>query len=239
MVLLSVMSRLSSSDLPKRLKLLCLHSFRTSGKIFQEQFKRSGLDTALSDIAELVYVDAPIAATGPPLDDVEPYFDPPFYEWWTSTKGADQKWTYTGWDRSFAAVEEHLQRHGPYDGLLGFSQGAGLAAVLTGLQSRGHLLQDVPAFKCVVLVAGFKSREPLHAPAFEVPIAVPSVHLIGELDAMRAAGLQLLPQFQNPVHIAHRRGHVIPRLSRDEIQELRAFLERVQTGVPAGPISKL
>ncbi len=50
------------------------------------QFKRSGLDKRLEDIAELVFIDAPNAATGPPEPDVEPFFKPPYYEWWNATK---------------------------------------------------------------------------------------------------------------------------------------------------------
>ena len=37
-----------------RLRLLCLHSFRTSGRIFQEQLQRAGLDRELADLVELV-----------------------------------------------------------------------------------------------------------------------------------------------------------------------------------------
>ncbi len=50
------------------------------------QFKRSGLDKRLEDIAELVFIDAPNAASGPPEPDVEPFFKPPYYEWWNATK---------------------------------------------------------------------------------------------------------------------------------------------------------
>lgn len=38
----------------KKLRVLCLHSWRTSGKIFQQQFRRVQLDVALSDLIEFV-----------------------------------------------------------------------------------------------------------------------------------------------------------------------------------------
>lgn len=38
----------------KKLRVLCLHSWRTSGDIFQAQWKRSGLDVALADLLDLV-----------------------------------------------------------------------------------------------------------------------------------------------------------------------------------------
>lgn len=38
----------------KKLRVLCLHSWRTSGDIFIAQWKRAGLDVALADLLELV-----------------------------------------------------------------------------------------------------------------------------------------------------------------------------------------
>jgi len=38
----------------RKLRLLALHSFRTSAAIFREQLRRSGLDESLADLVELV-----------------------------------------------------------------------------------------------------------------------------------------------------------------------------------------
>jgi hypothetical protein len=46
---------------------------------------------------------------------------------------------FLGWrnlDRCFSHVEELMVREGPFDGLLGFSQGAAMSAVLAGLQEQ-------------------------------------------------------------------------------------------------------
>lgn len=40
--------------LAPQLRILMLHSFRTSGAIFQEQVRRSGLQKPLNEAAELV-----------------------------------------------------------------------------------------------------------------------------------------------------------------------------------------
>lgn len=39
---------------PPKLRVLCLHSWRTSGDIFLAQWRRAGLDVALADLVELV-----------------------------------------------------------------------------------------------------------------------------------------------------------------------------------------
>ncbi len=43
------------------MRILMLHSFRTSGDIFQEQVRRSGLHKPLNEIANLVGAPAPVA----------------------------------------------------------------------------------------------------------------------------------------------------------------------------------
>ena len=66
---------------PRRpLRLLALHSFRTSAAIFRRQLARlGGLDGA-----ELVFIDAPHAASGPLPEDVAGAgFEGPFFEWFT------------------------------------------------------------------------------------------------------------------------------------------------------------
>jgi len=64
----------------RRLRLLALHSFRTSAAIFRRQLARlGGLEGA-----ELVFIDAPHAASGPLPDDVAAAgFEGPFLEWFT------------------------------------------------------------------------------------------------------------------------------------------------------------
>lgn len=41
---------------------------------------------------------------------------------WNAQRDEQGKWTYEGWQRAVAAIEEALRQHGPFDGLMGFSQ---------------------------------------------------------------------------------------------------------------------
>lgn len=36
--------------------------------------------------ADVVYLNAPIPASGPPYPDVKQFFTPPFYEWWDAVE---------------------------------------------------------------------------------------------------------------------------------------------------------
>ena len=42
--------------------------------------QRAGLDTALADLIEVAYTDAPNPASGPIPDDVLPFFSGPYFE---------------------------------------------------------------------------------------------------------------------------------------------------------------
>ena len=242
---------------PTRLRLLCLHGFRTSGVILKEQVRegfekgdddanesrreegafaltdaRSGfffstststsafkkknssqleiarLDRDLSDLAELVTVDAPHLATGqllcgslflaaaasrcpstktkkkksensltslslslsiisssvattppgPVPSDVP--WPPPHYEWWNAVEvengeesgsgggddrggtrrrgrgGGGKTFVYQGFEETLSHVASVLDRQGPFDGFLAFSQGTILASLLLAAWSK-------------------------------------------------------------------------------------------------------
>jgi hypothetical protein len=48
------MQQEQQQQLPRKLRVLCLHSWRTSGDIFKQQFRRVNLDVALADLMDFV-----------------------------------------------------------------------------------------------------------------------------------------------------------------------------------------
>ncbi|NXC31857.1 OVCA2 Esterase, partial [Campylorhamphus procurvoides] len=122
------------------------------------------------------------------------------------------------------AVAAALAERGPFDGLLGFSQGAALAAMVCALRARGD-----PRFpvRFAVLVAGFASRAPEHEHFYRDPIALPTLHVVGDTDGVIAAALsrELARCFVEPVLLAHPGGHFIPAAAEQKKAYLE-FLER-------------
>eukprot|EP00850_Spirogloea_muscicola_P000333 SM000001S04735 [mRNA] locus=s1:1967901:1969925:+ [translate_table: standard] len=157
-----------------RLRVLCLHSFRASAAILQKQMSIARWDAAVDDLVDLVYIDAPMPASGP--SDLEKHFDPPYFEWWSASQ--DGK-VYVGADTSITYVRDNLTLHGPFDGLLGFSQGGMLASYLLALLQEGEVDMTTPPRFCILIGAGLPRADALAA-AFRRPITVPSLHLIGE-----------------------------------------------------------
>jgi dihydrofolate reductase len=99
----------------------------------------------------------------------------PHLAWWDST---DDGRLYRGWEDSLELLRRLAERDSPV-GLLGFSQGAIVAAALTALAESGAF----PALRFAVLVAGRKPRAELLQPLFTRPLLTPSLHVWGERDA--------------------------------------------------------
>lgn len=217
-----------------RLRILCLHSFRTSGRIFQEQLQRAGLDRQLADLVELTFIDAPNPASGPIPDDVAPFFSGPYYEWWNANRDAEGRWSYEGWQRSVKAIERALAEQGGlrgFDGLMGFSQGGAITSLAIGMQRSGFALKGLPPLRFCVCFAGIRVRDPQLECFYSALRPCPSLHIIGDKDPVKRLTNLLIDSFDQPVVINHTRGHVIPALAEPDLQRLRAFLQEQQEAV--------
>ena len=82
---------------------------------------------------DIAFVDAPNPASGPIPDDVAPHFSGPYYEWWNAKKDPESGiWIYENAEITLSFLRDFVRLHGPFDGLMGFSQGAATAALLAG-----------------------------------------------------------------------------------------------------------
>ncbi|KAK1396048.1 FSH1 domain-containing protein [Heracleum sosnowskyi] len=210
---------------PRKLRFLCLHGFRTSGHILKTQLKK--WPEFVLDKLDLVFPDAPFDCHG--KSEVEGIFDPPYYEWFQFNKDYTD---YTNFDECLKYIQEYMIKHGPIDGLLGFSQGSMLSAALPGLQAKGLALAKVPNIKCLIIISGFKlNNEALTENAFSNAVNIPSLHFLGDNDSLKQHGTDLLKSFVDPVVIHHPKGHTIPRLDENGLELMLSFLEKIQKEV--------
>lgn len=162
------------------LRVLCLHGYVQNGSLFRQ--RTGSLRKALSSrVKEFVFLDAPHDARGAfPEGQAEasepgeaPQQQPSSSEdvrgWWTSGENVEpaaapgqwvrpsQSRRAVGVDESLALLVETLQKDGPFDGILGFSQGAAMGALLLAhvhKHASGQLCGlTLPRF--AILVAGF------------------------------------------------------------------------------------
>jgi pimeloyl-ACP methyl ester carboxylesterase len=213
----------------EKLSILCLHGYAANARVMRRQM--APLAEGLESFVKLVSIDAPPLASGK-------------LGWWRAIaiddaaaadpgvgRGAKR---YEGWPRSLEAIRSACVREGPFDGVLGFSQGAALAGLLVGSRPRGSRADREPqslAFGFAVMVGGFISADSELARLYEERsnYEPPSMHIIGRSDNVvpREASLELASKFKDPLILEHDGGHVIPNAPPIR-QEFRAFLEAMR-----------
>jgi acetyl esterase/lipase len=224
----------------RRLRILCLHGYHGSGATLRRQM--GAWPDELSSLADFVYVDAPSLAAGD-------------FGWWHAVDSEQDPADddpgvggghrhYKGWARTRSAVVSAFDAQGPFDGILGFSQGAALAALLVGLRAPdGRTTPERPIrFDFAIVVSGFSSNDADLARLYERRDAydLPSLHLIGRADAIVPSddSRRLASRFRAPVIVEHGGGHVVSG-APDVIARVRAFLEarmdRSESSVPLWP----
>ena len=121
--------------------------------------------------------------------------------WFNSAHDPTRGGEYQGLDTSRALLLALQSAQGPFDGVLGFSQGAVLAHQLL---AEGSL----PGCQWAVLAAGFPSRA---APQQPLLLQLPSLHLSSAADATVAPELHaaLAARFDSPQVLRHEHGHAL------------------------------
>jgi len=228
----------------KKLKVLFLHGFRQSGDTLIK--KTGSFRKILKPYVDFVYITAPHYLEDDPVDGKT-------YYWWDagdsdyiSTK------KYIGDKESIRYVIEFIKKEGPFDGIIGYSQGAVLASILCKIgpkflysqnlfQSSDNLPPNPFGLKFCMLFCGF---EPNASPYNELindseqPIVCPTLHAYGTQDAVVPVEFskKLAAIFKSQPHAnkddanfviehEHEGGHYIPTNSKEK-QLYRTFLER-------------
>ncbi|KAG1670656.1 Esterase OVCA2 [Nymphon striatum] len=185
---------------------------RQNAKAFKE--KTGSFRKILKKYAEFVIVDAPFRIN--PDDDTETE-DTVQRGWWFNEPRKFSAITYCdtsmGMDESIEFVKKVLIEEGPIDGIMGFSQGAALAAIISSLKAKGDIANT---FWFTILVSSFKSRCSLHEDLYSPTIFIPSLHVYGEGDEVVHTDMseEVCYHFDQPTRLIHPGGHYIPADSK-------------------------
>ncbi|KAA8499568.1 Rhodanese-like domain-containing protein 6 [Porphyridium purpureum] len=137
-----------------------------------------------------------------------------------------------GLEESLVYIAEHLNQcphDEAFDGIVGFSQGAAVAAAVAEAQSKGRF-PEAFQFRFFILCSGY----PPQALKVETPIRgarrlveIPTLHVFGSAERDRqipqAASESLASLFRDPVVHRHSFGHIIP-IQEESILVYRKFL---------------
>jgi len=199
----------------RALRILALHGFRTSDDLMEMQMASvKEACRAMQLMVEVTYLRAPQAASGPGDAGLPPEL--PLWEWYgecgeDSPRDYLAAWKgprYDGLEASLQMVENHLQEHGPYDGICGFSQGA---AVATAVLARGTC-QDLSLPRFALLFSGIAL--PSHKCIPVCKLAMPCLQVYDPREDYAFECHLLHSGFEQNTVIQHPEGHLIPSDSR-------------------------
>ncbi|KAJ5783725.1 uncharacterized protein N7518_009402 [Penicillium psychrosexuale] len=77
-----------------------------------------------------------------------------------------------GLEKSIQCVSDILERHGPFIGIIGFSSGADVAAIVTSVLEKKvsicnfNITRDHPPMKLAFCLSGFQLAHPAYAPIY-------------------------------------------------------------------------
>jgi len=118
------------------------------------------------------------------------------------------KFTYDEVETGVDYVLAHIQDHGPFDVLLGFSQGCIVTHLIAAtLRQRG---QAIP-WALSVFFCGIPVRDNKYMDLFNDPLPVRSVQIYGKEDEMYDYGKSAQPgMYVDPIILEHTEGHKFP-----------------------------
>jgi len=170
-------------------RILALPGFGQSSQMFRS--KTGSLRKRLKNV-HFEFVDPPFTSKHESIGEGLSWYE-------FSTVGEDEvKWSR--FDESLQYISEVFTSRGPFDGVMGFSQGACVAALLSVLRERDSLPPPVQ-FQFVWLFSGFCPKDPeWRKLCLETQVRkISSVHVIGETDQIispQRSTEVLLPPFQ-------------------------------------------
>ena len=138
-----------------------------------------------------------------------------------------------GWMASLNKLQQVFSESGPFDGVLGFSQGAAVAFSLCLLRESCLKQENIFKFQFAILCSGFVSPAQEHQELMlttSLPLKCPSLHVFGEEEGCdRQVGIQESKQLasmftpDNAVVLMHKSGHIVPS-QKEYVNQVKSFL---------------
>ncbi|CAO2657502.1 Nn.00g036280.m01.CDS01 [Neocucurbitaria sp. VM-36] len=265
------------------IKLLMLHGYTQSGPLFQAKTGalRKTLSKAFPKGIELVYPTAPIRLT--PADEAwlagttstdangkddasggEEAQQLDAWAWWRRKDQGGGSYTYDGIEIGLGHIASVLKEQGPFDGVVGFSQGGACAAMVASLLEEGRRAAfeaqvpngglrypesfegDAaggivhPPLKFAVSYSGFLAvgENPYRA-FYEPKIQTPVLHFLGTQDVVvdekrSLALVNACAHADEKYVVYHPGGHFLPSTQKASVNALIGFIKEVLHDEEAG-----
>lgn len=212
-------------------KILCLHGYAMNPDWLREWLLP--IEEALADKLEFVYPCAPIACPEDEVVSMTKRFQAVIPE---SRLGGGQNWcwyratddkppVYIGLEQTLADLHELSISHGGFDGVLGWSQGATVAAIMAAVQCNQHGYDF--GLKWAIVCGGFRPGDTEIKRWFENKIDLPSLHVVGKKESgfMLKRGAELSANFIASDWLETPVGHVMPIKHPEYMMKIKDWIE--------------
>nr|XP_043631899.1 esterase C25G4.2-like isoform X2 [Erigeron canadensis] len=195
----------------KKPRFLCLHGCGSNAEKLKQELEV--WPESVTGKMDLVFINAPF-----PIDDETTVGE--HFRWYSDEKVNTE---YEDFEEGIAYIEDHMIELGPFDGLLGISQGL--------------CLTKVGKIKHVILISGGKlgdvdlPQPKLAETAYDFPINIPSLHIYGEHDIARNSAPNLTEVYVDPLVIYHHGGHEVPKLDEEGLKIMFEFLKKINATI--------
>lgn len=254
-------------------KVLMIHGYTQSGPNFHAKTRalEKNLQKAFPAGISLHYPTAPIRLARADIPfavsdsanaegEVE---EPDAWAWWRR-KGDGVPYTYEGLETGLAHIAHVLKTEGPFDGVIGFSQGGAAAGMLASLLEPGRrkAFEDQypadgmrypesfeadgsvegaihPPLKFAVSYSGFAAHDtPLYQGFYVPKIKTPMLHFLGTLDTVvdetRSLALVNACETSEGRVVYHPGGHFLPASQKAYVSALVGFMKDVLVAAESG-----
>jgi pimeloyl-ACP methyl ester carboxylesterase len=162
-----------------RTTLICLHGFTQNGAVMRANLQE--LRARLPGELNCEFPDALHTCSAANVERIYSFpgavrLPPPYLYWWNAT---DDGLEYHGWEETRDQLEA-LVSDAERVGVLGFSQGANVAAAISALAE----CDEFPRVAFAILIAGRAPRSTALKAAVARGVHVPSLHVWGERDTL-------------------------------------------------------
>ncbi|CAM9200069.1 unnamed protein product, partial [Ectocarpus fasciculatus] len=223
----------------KKYRLLLLHGNKQNAQKFKKATKKAFLP--LENILDLHFMSAPqpYVPSGRVADALDGVDTSAVYQrdrnlvWWNATDEVETM-EYQGLKESIKAIDDLCRENGPFDGILGFAQSASLAAIIAKMQHSSAVEVQHCAFKFLLLISGFPSRDIRQQYNLSCETAIssldtPSFHTWGEQDALisPSRSQSLAACFKNAITRPHSGAHFTGAVNRWPVKEMAQWVREV------------
>ncbi|KAJ1970289.1 hypothetical protein IWQ62_000016 [Dispira parvispora] len=189
----------------QKLRILCLHGYAQNADIFR--VKTGATRKNLRAVADLIYVNGPHKVEYPEPGNIE---ERQAVErareaaveqraWFRVSDDHPHRHIY-GLQEGLDTIRDTIEKEGPFDGIMGFSQGAAMAGIVA-LLLEGQPSADMKSVcnfaipaphqrpRFYIMVGGFQVNVVELLPLYkQPPCSIPTLHLVGDLDTIITPG---------------------------------------------------